>query len=509
MCFNSINIVFSMIFFLPLVIIILSILWAYLKWRKVKNYWADRKIPHLPPNPIFGSLTFLMKENTGIWLRRMNDHFKSPYIGVWLFWRPCLLVHSPEIAKNILVRDFMNFRDRYMSSGETDPLGGLNLLTMNDPLWTPIRRSLSSIFTAAKLRCLQNYIQSKSNELVERIQNEGNYIKDLKELYTDYTTDSIGTSAFGVESNATLTGKGPLRDVTKDFSKYSLFRSISWSSIFFFPELVDFFRFKFYPAPSEAYFRKIYHHIEAQRKADKERNTQDLLDLLLKIKTESKINGEAGYSDDLILAQAAIFLFGGYETTGTLLTFATYALAYQPEIQEKLYKELIEAKEKNGSGMEFEAQTLAELPYLNAVLKETLRKFTTMGWLDRIASSDYQVDDSLSIKAGTVVYINTIGMHYNPQYFPDPYKFNPDRFMPENADNICPYSYMPFGEGPRSCVGKRFGYMTARYGISSIILNYKIHPVPGAPKPDDIKIDTRGAFYLPGENAPAKFIPRK
>lgn len=79
-----------------------------------------------------------------------------------------------------------------------------------------------------------------------------------------------------------------------------------------------------------------------------------------------------------------------------------------------------------------------------------------MGWLDRIASSDYQVDDSLTIKAGTVVYINTTGMHYNPLYFPDPNKFNPDRFMPENAENIYPYSYMPFGGGPRFCIGKVF-----------------------------------------------------
>ena len=67
----------------------------------------------------------------GKWLRRMQDQFKSPYIGVWLFWRPCLLVNSPDIAKNILVRDFMNFRDRFLSSGKTDPLGGLNLFTMN------------------------------------------------------------------------------------------------------------------------------------------------------------------------------------------------------------------------------------------------------------------------------------------------------------------------------------------------------------------------------------------
>ena len=77
-----------------------------------------------------------------------------------------------------------------------------------------------------------------------------------------------------------------------------------------------------------------------------------------------------------------------------------------------------------------------------------------MGWLDRIAASDYQIDDTLTIEAGTVVYINSIGIHYDPKYFPEPKKFMPERFLPENANDIYPYSYLPFGDGPRFCIGE-------------------------------------------------------
>lgn len=77
-----------------------------------------------------------------------------------------------------------------------------------------------------------------------------------------------------------------------------------------------------------------------------------------------------------------------------------------------------------------------------------------MAWLDRIAAADYKIDDNLTIKAGTPVYINGIGMHYDPDYFPDPDGFDPDRFSPENEQKINPYTYMPFGEGPRICIGK-------------------------------------------------------
>lgn len=76
-----------------------------------------------------------------------------------------------------------------------------------------------------------------------------------------------------------------------------------------------------------------------------------------------------------------------------------------------------------------------------------------MGWLDRLALYDYKVNEQLTIPAQTVVYVNAIGMQRDDKYFPEPEKFRPERFLPENAKNIVPYSYLPFGEGPRMCIG--------------------------------------------------------
>lgn len=77
-----------------------------------------------------------------------------------------------------------------------------------------------------------------------------------------------------------------------------------------------------------------------------------------------------------------------------------------------------------------------------------------MGWLDRVATNDYNIDEKLTIPAGTPVYLNAVATQMDPQYFPDPLVFNPDRFLPENERNITPFTYLPFGEGPRSCIGK-------------------------------------------------------
>ncbi|XP_050350102.1 cytochrome P450 6k1-like [Nymphalis io] len=478
------------------------IFWLYIKWLKIKRYWADRGVPHLTPVPVLGNLTFIQRENAGLWFRRMNQQLKSPYIGIWILWRPGIVINSSEIARDILIKNFGNFRNRFLSSGETDPIGGLNLFTVNDPIWSTMRKHLSGVFTTSRLRILQDLMQTKAKELVQRIHNDRDIKIHLKRMYVDYTTDIIGSSAFGVKSDATLTGVGPLRDVTNDFATFNLYRGISWFSIFFFPEITNFFRFKYFPRTATKYFKEIFNSVTRQRKTN-QRDAKDLLEILIKIQQENE-----GYSDDVIIAQAAIFLFGGFETSGTALTFITYELAYNPIFQDKLYQELLEAAQQNESE-NFDTNILSNLTYLNCVIKEGLRKYPTMGWIDRIAAKDYNIDEKLTIESGTVVYINSIGMHYDPKYFPEPHKFDPDRFLPENKSKIEPYSYLPFGDGPRGCIGKRFAFMTMQFALASVLLNYNIKPCPNMPKPADIKMDKCGLLLLPGETLNVEFIPRK
>ncbi|CAH2087329.1 unnamed protein product [Euphydryas editha] len=496
-----------MYWYLTLVSTILcSVTSFYLWWSKIKRYWADRDVPHLPPVPFLGSFTFLQRENILYALKL--EHYQTDigcvgFINSLIAWRPGLLVNSPKISRNILIKDFDIFKNRFLSSGDTDPVGSLNLLTVNDPLWSSVRRQLGGLFTSAKLRIFQDHTRAKAKELVQRIHNDRNNKIDIKKMFVDYTTDVIGTTAFGIKSDATLTGAGPLRDITHEFSRYSVFRNISWYSIFFFPELVDIFRFKFFPKSSLEYFKKVFQLIMSRREIyEKDKKTIDLLDFLINIKKEN-----ANFSEDLIIAQAAILLFGGYETSGNLLTYITYELAHNPKIQDKLYQELSEAVRRNGND-DFDMTTLSELTYLTSVVKETLRIYTPMGWIDRIASEDYKVDDKLTIEAGTVVYINCFGMHLDPKYFPDPYKFDPDRFLPENSHNIEPHTYLPFGEGPRACIGKRFGLMTVQLGLAQVLLNYKILPYSNSPKPSEIKISSSTVWLIPGETLSVQFIPR-
>ena len=98
------------------------------------------------------------------------------------------------------------------------------------------------------------------------------------------------------------------------------------------------------------------------------------------------------------------------------------------------------------------------LPYLDMVVSEILRMYPPLPFLDRITKETYKVPNSdLVLEKGTPIYISLLGVHYDPEYYPNPDKFDPERFTKENKRNRSPYVYLPFGDGPRMCIGKNIG----------------------------------------------------
>ncbi|CAK1581369.1 unnamed protein product [Parnassius mnemosyne] len=495
---------------LLIIISLCTLIWFCLKWLKLRMYWAERGVKHLPVYPFLGSLTFLMRYNPAIWMRNVYERFDSPYVGMWVFFRPAVIINDPEMARNILIKDAAVFKDRFLSSGPSDPIGHLNLFSVKDPLWSFLRRRLTAVFTAAKLRGVFRIMQQKSKELVQRIgiEMKKNQRVNLRMMFTDFTTDVIAASAFGVACDATLTGESPLRSVTKEIMEFSVFRGLSWVSIFFYPELVDIFGFTSLPKSVTEYFKKIFRMIVAERGGyDVEiKENRDLFDALIKLKQDC-LKENKDISEDTLVAQAMVFLQGGFDTTGSIFAYCVYELAFHPEIQNKLYQELIEAEEKVGHA-DFDMNSLTELKYLDCVINETLRKYQPMGWLDRMTSKDYKLDDRLTISAGTPVYINVIGIHYDPKFYPEPERFNPDRFLLTNEKNTCITTFVPFGEGPRSCIGRRFAMMNLRNALATIFLAYEARALPNTPKPSEAKIETRNLFLTPGEPLLVEFVPR-
>lgn len=116
-------------------------------------------------------------------------------------------------------------------------------------------------------------------------------------------------------------------------------------------------------------------------------------------------------------------------------------------------------------------------------VSETLRKWSNVVVSDRICTKTYTIqpvnpgEQPLVIEKGDTIWIPTYGLHYDPKYYPEPQKFDPERFSDENKHNINPYTYLPFGVGPRNCIGSRFGLLECKTLFYHLLLNFEIVPV--------------------------------
>ncbi|CAG2121668.1 unnamed protein product, partial [Medioppia subpectinata] len=176
-------------------------------------------------------------------------------------------------------------------------------------------------------------------------------------------------------------------------------------------------------------------------------------------------------SEDEIMAQAWVFLLAGFETTATTLGYISYELALNSDIQEKLYAEVAEAFDSDD---EISYESLQRLPYLDAVVSETLRKYPAITRLEREAGKDMKLGDTgIKLFKGQMVEIPVYAIHHSEKYYKNADQFIPDRFLAENRKNLVPYTYMPFGTGPRNCIGMRFALMEVKLCIAHIVKRFR------------------------------------
>lgn len=191
-------------------------------------------------------------------------------------------------------------------------------------------------------------------------------------------------------------------------------------------------------------------------------------------------------------AQCLIFFLAGFETVANAMYFMVYTLATHQEIQRTLQHE-VEALVQKLDGRLPTYEDIQSLSYLDMVLSETLRLHAPVPILDRRCNERTTIENSdgtkVEIQPGDGVYFPVNCIHMDPNYYPEPEKFIPERFSPENRDNIKPFSYLPFGVGPRNCIGSRFALMEVKALVFSVLSNFTIEKNSRTEIPLQIKPD--------------------
>ncbi|KAI8046327.1 hypothetical protein M5D96_002529 [Drosophila gunungcola] len=209
-------------------------------------------------------------------------------------------------------------------------------------------------------------------------------------------------------------------------------------------------------------------------------------------------------SKDLIAGQLFLFYIAGYETTASTAAFTLYELTQNAEVMEKAAEDVRSAIEKHGGKLTYDA--ISDMKYLEACILETARKYPALPLLNRVCTQDYPVPDSkLVIKKGTPVIISLIGMHRDAENFPEPLSYQPERYMDDNK-NYNQAAYLPFGEGPRMCIGARMGKVNVKIAIAKVLSNFDLEI---RKEKREIEFGVNGVPLMPKDGVPVRLSLKK
>ncbi|XP_061494816.1 thromboxane-A synthase isoform X2 [Rhineura floridana] len=457
-------------------------------------------IHHPPPLPFIGNLLYFRE---GFWEKHkklINEY--GPACGYYIGRRMFIVVSEPNMIKHILEEDFRNFTNRMTLDLVSKPIAD-SILILRDERWKDVRSLLTPAFSAAKMKEMVPLINQACDILLSSLKvfADSDTAFDIQRNYSWFTLDVVASVAFGICVDSQKNPNDPFVKNTRRVFELSKFRPLLILAVAFPFIMIPLLRILPNKKRDELngfFIDAIKNMIALRDQQDPNERRRDFLQLMLDARSsanditrghfdtvsladvciqENETSANKALpkkqpkmlSDDEIAGQAFLFLIAGYETTNSTLSFATYLLATHPQCQEKLLREVDEFFSKHGVP---DYQNIHEVPYLDMVIAEALRMYPPAFRFTREAEKDCLVLKQ-HIPAGAIIEIAVGHLHYNPKIWPEPEKFVPERFTAEAKQQRPPFSYLPFGAGPRGCIGTQLALMEIKITFLRILQKFK------------------------------------
>ncbi|KAH8409757.1 hypothetical protein KR222_004897, partial [Zaprionus bogoriensis] len=506
-----------------LALFVVLLLLAY-RWSVANyNFFKVRGIPYNKPYPLVGSnakLLFGKQSNFNLAIDLYNETQSKVY-GIFEQRSPVLMIRDPELIKQITVKDFdhfVNHQSFFGPNGEAprdvDHLFFSSLFTMRDARWRDMRSTLTPAFTGSKMRHMFQLMNVVAKEAVDYLKREPQPQEgidlDMQDYATRFTNDVIASTAFGLEVNSFKEPENTFYIMGRNLTtftflqglKFVLFRSTHW--------LFKLLKLPLFDRQSTKYLMDLV--LDAMKYRQEHKIVRpDMINMLMEarglIPTE-KPKTSHDWSDLDLAAQCFVFFFAGLEMSSKLMCFTGQELMENVEVQQKLYEEIAQVNsDLEGGPLTYEA--LMGMKYLEQVVCEVLRKWPPSLAVDRECNKDisYQVDgQTIHIRKGDIVSLPNCALHYDPKYFEQPDKFDPERFNEQNKPKINPFTYFPFGLGNRSCIGNRYAMLKAKALIFYMLRDFRIVASEKSSIPLDLA--SAGLQVKPKNGFWIKLIPR-
>ncbi|KAK6184296.1 hypothetical protein SNE40_006795 [Patella caerulea] len=471
---------------------------GYMDWLKLGKSFA-----HLPFHWFLGTLHLIKSVEDIFIIHKPLVKAGHKAIFYWLGpQRPVLITVNPETVKVILKS----------TAPKSKGAGGYNLLLpwLGDGLlisdgkkWERNRKLLTAAFHFEILQPYVGVYNSVTEVLLKKLEKANGEFIEVFEPVSLATLDTMLQCAFSYQGNIQQLGKHhPYVVCVQRMCQLLIQRSVSLLNLFTpYYKLTkngqEFFNMCDYVHQfSTEIINK--RKVELQNKSEaevKKRRHLDFLDILLTAKDE---NGES-LTDIEIRDEVDTFLFEGHDTTASAISWCFYALARYPQIQEKVFDDVSSVLDVS---TDLQWKDLSEFTFLPLFIKEALRYYSPVPAISRQVK-DPMVIDNVKIPKDTIIDINMVLIHHNPNIWPDPEEFKPERFTTDAIDSRDPYAFVPFSAGPRNCIGQNFAMNEMKTVISRVVHRFRVeYDETRIPEPiPEIITRAKDGLYL-------RFIPR-
>ncbi|KAF7389255.1 hypothetical protein HZH66_010392 [Vespula vulgaris] len=437
------------------------------------------RIPEPKAYPIIGNIHRFQVDNE----RQLEKLWKVdkkfyPIYKIWSFFFCSIhLLHPVDIE--VLMRS-TKYIEKGMPYKCLKPWLSTGLLTSGGEKWQTRRKILTPAFHFNILKHFVAILNKEARYLVTSLKEESkgaSVVKDLQKFISQHTLNIICVGRLQKKLLKTL---------------HSFSKKIITERIRFHEQTNRKYLYNLEEMNENNIFSEIPENNNSMFK-----NRLALLDLLI----DAFLNGNQ-IDEEGIREEVDTFMFEGHDTTAVALCYALGLFAKHKDVQERIRNEVDTIMQQND--YELTISVLQEFSYLERCLKESLRLYPSVHSIFRHLTQDLQLKNYL-LPAGSICYINIYSIHRNPEYWPNPEVFDPDRFLPEKIKGRNPYSYIPFSAGPRNCIGQRFAMLELKLIVAYILHNFYLEPVDQF---DDIKImaDLTLSLLKPFR---VKFIPIK
>lgn len=515
-----------------LLLIAFGSIFVYWKVIRPASYWKRKGVRQGREIYLFGdsfgsvtlkfSLATLIEHN-------YNKFSNERYCGLYQFQMPTLMIRDPDLLKQLTVKDFDHFTD-HSNVIEDEPLWSKNLFVLRGEEWRDMRATLSPAFTSSKMRGMFNLMDECAKTFISYLDKNTDAVTtyDTKDLFTRYSNDVIATCAFGVTCNSLKDKDNQffrMGQLVTDFGSYK--NMMKLTLLVFMPRLYKMLGMTVFSKQVKVFFDDL---VLGNIRIREEQHIirPDMIHLLMEAKKgslkhfeEKETVKETGFAtveespvgvsrqckkreitDDDMTAQALIFFFAGFDSGSTVMCFAAHELAVNPDIQDRLREEVDCTLADNNGVLTYES--IAKMQYMDMVVSETLRLWPAAALFDRVCVKPYTIkaersgETDVHLDKGDILWTPVFGFHRDPEYYPNPTKFDPERFNAVNKNNIKPYTYLPFGAGPRACIGSRFALMEIKLILVHLMSKFIFEVVEKTQIPIVIKKQT--GFAMIPEN---------